>query len=105
MQAPPLEVELFSQANRALRSELQKIPGSLRGGTLNVEGEGGEAALPVLDGDREGSRLAGVEALREHAPDFDAPEGLLGKDTGDNNKAQHHGQDQVEKVVAGVGGG
>ncbi|MCC2641217.1 MAG: hypothetical protein K0S45_1630 [Nitrospira sp.] len=61
-----------------------------------------EARLAIGYPERHGSRLIHEEIVRDVAMEFQPAQALLRKQSRQDNQAQHHGEQQVEEIVAGI---
>lgn len=59
----------------------------------------------IGDPERCGGRLIDEEVVREVPMDVQSPHTLFRQQPGQYDQAQHHGQQEVEQIIAGVDGG
>ena len=60
---------------------------------------------PVGDRECEGGRLVGHDEIGYMSTKFQSPKAVFREQSGDHNKAEHHCEEQVKQIVAGVDGG
>jgi len=60
--------------------------------------------MPVSVGDRdgEGGRLIGHDEIGHMPTELQSPKAVLGEQAGDHDKTEHHREEQVKQVVAGI---
>jgi hypothetical protein len=70
----------------------------------DLDGEAGDAALVVGEGDLDEGGLFCEDALGESSLDVEFLEDGLGEDAAEEDEGEHHAEEEVEEVVAGVDG-
>ena len=69
------------------------------------ERKAGQMPVSVGDRDRESGRLIGHDEIGHMPMELQSPETALGEETGDDDQAEHHREEQVKQIVAGIDGG
>jgi len=60
--------------------------------------------VSVGDRDRESGRLIGHDEIGHMPMELQPSETALGEQTGDDDQAEHHREEQIKQIVAGIDG-